>query len=89
MHGAQMMTLAGGQPGDARGASVTLGGATITGGTPWNGTWTTLPAAEHRGQIGPHLPGDYGAGRRVAARRPQNTDPRRQERLPQHADGAC
>jgi hypothetical protein len=43
------MTLAGGQPGDARGASVTLGGATITGGTPWNGTWTTLPADPHAG----------------------------------------
>ena len=47
--GAQVMTLAGGQPGDARGASVTLGGATITGGTPWNGTWTTLPAGPHAG----------------------------------------
>jgi hypothetical protein len=43
------MTLAGGQPGDARGASVTLGGATITGGTPWNGKWTTLPADPHAG----------------------------------------
>jgi uncharacterized lipoprotein len=43
------MTLAGGQPGDARGASVTLGGATLTGGTPWNGTWTTLPAAPRTG----------------------------------------
>jgi hypothetical protein len=40
----ETMTLAGGQPGDARGARVTLGGATLTGGTPWNGIWTTLPA---------------------------------------------
>jgi hypothetical protein len=47
--GAQIMTLAGGQPGDARGASVTLGGATITGGTPWNGKWITLPAHPHAG----------------------------------------
>jgi hypothetical protein len=43
------MTLAGGQPGDARGASVTLGGATITGSTPWNGKWATLPADPHAG----------------------------------------
>jgi hypothetical protein len=40
----QTMTLAGGQPGDARGAIATLGGATITGGAAWNGTWSTLPA---------------------------------------------
>ena len=40
---AEVMILAGGQPGDARGAHATLGGATITGGTPWNGTWSTLP----------------------------------------------
>ena len=36
------MTLAGGQPGDARGATATLGGATITGGTTWDGKWSTL-----------------------------------------------
>jgi len=47
--GGQVMTLAGGQPGDARGARVTLGGATITSGAPWNGTWTTLPAGPHAG----------------------------------------
>ena len=41
---AEIMTLAGGQPGDARGTSVTLGGATISGDTPWGGTWSTLPA---------------------------------------------
>ena len=35
--GAEVMTLAGGQPGDARGATATLGGATITGATTWNG----------------------------------------------------
>jgi hypothetical protein len=43
------MTLAGGQPGDARGTTVTLGGATITGDTPWNGKWSTLPADPHTG----------------------------------------
>jgi hypothetical protein len=46
---ASVMTLAGAQPRDARGTSATLGGATITGGTPWNGTWNTLPAGLHAG----------------------------------------
>jgi hypothetical protein len=45
----QTMTLAGGQPGDARGATATLGGATITGGTAWDGTWSTLPAGPGAG----------------------------------------
>src|SRR5215813_4582970 len=40
---AQVMTLAGGQPGDARGGRATLGGATITGDAPWAGTWSPLP----------------------------------------------
>jgi len=48
-HRAQVMTLAGGRPGDARGARVTLGGATITGGTRWKGKWTTLPASPDAG----------------------------------------
>jgi hypothetical protein len=39
----QTMTLAGGQRGDARGTTATLGGATITGDSPWQGTWSTLP----------------------------------------------
>jgi len=38
----EIMTLAGGQPGDARGTTVTLGGATITGDASWNGKWSTL-----------------------------------------------
>ena len=46
---AQIMTLAGAQPGDARGAKVTLGGATITGDAPWDGKWATLPAGQHTG----------------------------------------
>ena len=44
LQGAEMMTLAGGEPGDATGASATLGGAAITGDTPWDGTWSALPA---------------------------------------------
>jgi hypothetical protein len=43
VQGAQVITLAGGQPGDARGNTATLGGATITGDTPWAGTWNALP----------------------------------------------
>src|SRR5215813_4058465 len=39
---AQVMTLAGAQRGDAQGTTVTLGGATITGDAPWNGTWDTV-----------------------------------------------
>jgi hypothetical protein len=46
----EIMTLAGGQPGDARGTTVTLGGATITGGAAWNGKWSALP-------VDPHVPG--------------------------------
>jgi hypothetical protein len=47
--GAEIMILAGGQPGDATGASATLGGAAITGDTPWDGTWCTLPADPRAG----------------------------------------
>ena len=43
--GAQVMTLAGAQRGDAQGTTVTLGGATITGDAPWNGTWDTVAVA--------------------------------------------
>jgi len=39
----EVMTLVSGQPGDARGTNATLGGATITGDTSWNGKWNTLP----------------------------------------------
>jgi hypothetical protein len=42
--GAEVMTLAGSEPGDATGGSATLGGAAITGDTPWDGTWSALPA---------------------------------------------
>jgi hypothetical protein len=43
----EVMTLAGGQPGDARGTTVTLGGATITADAAWNGKWSTLPVDPH------------------------------------------
>jgi hypothetical protein len=46
---AEMMTLAGRQPGDARGDKATLGGATITGDTPWDGKWSALPADPRAG----------------------------------------
>jgi hypothetical protein len=42
---AEVITLAGGQPGDARGDTVTLGGAPITGESPWTGRWSTLASA--------------------------------------------
>ena len=41
---AEVMTLAGPQPGEVTGARATLGGAAITGGAPWHGTWTALSA---------------------------------------------
>ena len=46
---AEVMTLAGGQPGDARGATATLGGATITGNSPWDGKWSALPSDPRAG----------------------------------------
>jgi hypothetical protein len=46
---AEIITLTGGQPGDARGTKATLGGATITGDAPWGGTWSALPAGPHPG----------------------------------------
>ena len=49
VQGAEVMTLAGGQPGDARGTKATLGGATITGNTLWDGKWDALPAGTHAG----------------------------------------
>lgn len=49
VQGAQIMTLAGRQPGDARGGTATLGGATITGDRPWDGKWSPLPAGPRAG----------------------------------------
>jgi len=43
------MTLASGEPGDATRASATLGGAAITGDTPWGGKWSTLSADPRAG----------------------------------------
>ena len=47
--GAEIMTLASGEPGDATGASATLGGAAITGDTPWDGKWSVLPGDPRAG----------------------------------------
>jgi hypothetical protein len=49
LRGAKVMTLSGGEPGDATGASATLGGAAITGGTPWDGKWDALSADPRAG----------------------------------------
>jgi hypothetical protein len=47
--GAQVMTLAAGEPGGAAADSATLGGAAITGGTSWDGEWCALPASQRAG----------------------------------------
>ena len=49
LRGADIMTLSGGEPGDATGGSATLGGAAITGDTPWGGTWSALSADPRAG----------------------------------------
>jgi hypothetical protein len=46
---AQLMTLAGGEPGNATGARATLGGAAITGDAPWDGAWSALTADTRAG----------------------------------------
>ena len=46
---ARVMTLAGGQRGEAGGQAATLGGAVITGDARWRGTWQDLPADPHDG----------------------------------------
>jgi hypothetical protein len=46
---AQIMTLSSGAPGDATGASAKLGGAAITGDTPWDGKWSALSADPRAG----------------------------------------
>ncbi len=58
--GAEVMTLAGGEPGDAAGSTATLGGAAITGGAAWDGSWSALPADPARG----HQPDRPGRHRR-------------------------
>jgi hypothetical protein len=42
--GADVLVLAGAEPGDATGGRVTLGGVAITGDAPWEGQWSPLPA---------------------------------------------
>jgi hypothetical protein len=48
-HGAQVMTLAAQEPGNAASTGATLGGAAITGDTTWDGTWSPLPADPQSG----------------------------------------
>lgn len=47
--GAEVMMLAGGEPGDAAASTATLGGAAITGDAPWEGEWSALPADPEAG----------------------------------------
>jgi hypothetical protein len=47
--GAEVITVAGREPGDATGATATLGGAAITGHVPWVGAWSTVPADPRTG----------------------------------------
>jgi hypothetical protein len=49
LQSAQIMTLAGGEPGDAAGTSATLGGAAIAGDTRWDGEWGGLAADPRAG----------------------------------------
>jgi hypothetical protein len=49
LQGAEIMTLASADPGDATGASATLGGAAITDDTPWDGKWSALPTDPRAG----------------------------------------
>ena len=46
---AEAMTLASGDPGDAGSPRATLGGASITGDAPWEGTWEPLPVGAGAG----------------------------------------
>jgi hypothetical protein len=49
LQNAEIMTLSSGAPGDATGASATLGGAAITGDAPWDGKWSALSADPRAG----------------------------------------
>jgi hypothetical protein len=49
VQGVEIMTLAGPEPGDASAASATLGGASITGDSPWQGAWSPLPTDPQAG----------------------------------------
>jgi hypothetical protein len=49
MQGVEIMTLAGSEPGDATAVGATLGGASITGDDPWQGTWSALPTDPQAG----------------------------------------
>ncbi|MGE5133073.1 MAG: hypothetical protein ACM32E_09205 [Gemmatimonadota bacterium] len=47
--GAEAVTLVSGEPGNPGAASARLGGATITGAAPWNGTWSAVQADPQAG----------------------------------------
>jgi hypothetical protein len=49
VQGVEIITLASTEPGDATAASALLGGASITGDSPWQGTWSTLPTDPQAG----------------------------------------
>jgi hypothetical protein len=49
LHGAEYLALTSAGPGQATAAGATLGGAGITGGTAWNGSWNALPAGPRAG----------------------------------------
>jgi hypothetical protein len=48
-HHARVMMLVSGEPGNPAAATATLGGAAITGDTPWDGEWSALPASPEAG----------------------------------------
>ena len=48
-HHAEVITLDSGDPGDVTSATATLGGAAITGGAPWAGTWRPLATGARPG----------------------------------------
>ena len=75
LQGAEFMTLAGGEPGDATGGSATLGGAAITGDTAWDGRWRALPADAHA-RISLTVRATTAAIVRIRTRRTQRRRPR-------------
>ena len=75
LQGAEFMTLAGGEPGDATGASATLGEAAITGDTAWDGRWRALPADAHA-RISLTVRATTAAIVRIRTRRTQRRRPR-------------
>jgi hypothetical protein len=67
-HHAEVLTLDSGSPGDVTSGTATLGGAAITGGAPWAGTWRPLATGARPG-ITLTVPTATAAVVRVQARR--------------------